>query len=115
MTNQRFKRFILNILNNEDIHTPPTSTFYNFHDIGLKWYKDWTTIFKKILIDIKEGKNYEPDQDNPTGNCVVKGPLANIEEWLSVYFTIKNKKYIVYMIKLEKPDDVYSKNFYSIS
>jgi hypothetical protein len=114
MTNQSFKRFIINILNNENIHTSPTSTFYNFHDIGLNWCKDWTTIFKKILNDIKAGINYETDNDNKIGNCVVKGPLANTIEWLSVYFTIKDKEYTLYMIKLEKPNDVYLKDFHSI-
>jgi len=114
MTNKSFKRFITNILINEGICIPPTSTFYNFHDIGKHWCVDWTTIFKKILNDIKTEINYETDNDNKKGKCVIKGPLANTEEWLSVYFTEKDKNYTAYMIKLEKPDDVSNKNFHSL-
>jgi len=62
MTNERFKRFIENILKNENIRISPASAFYNFNDVGENWCKDWTTIFKKILNDIKAGKNYEMEE-----------------------------------------------------
>jgi hypothetical protein len=114
MTIERFKRFIINILNNENIFTPPAAAFYNFHDLGENWCKDWTAIFKKILNDIKAGKNYETDNDNQAGNCVVK-PLANRIEWLAVYFSLQKGKYTIYMIKLETPDDVFHKDFHSVT
>lgn len=114
MTNKRFKLFIENILKNENIRIPPASAFYNFHDVGKNWNPDWTEIFKKILNDIKAGVNYDPDVDNPGGFCVVKGPLVNTGKWLSVYFTKQYEEYTIYMIKLEKPNDVFLKNFNSI-
>jgi len=102
------------MLKNANILMSPTSAFYNFNDVGKNWCKDWTTIFKKILDDIKAGKNYETDIDNDkVGKCVVK-PLANTTKWLAVYFVLQKGAYTIYMIKLENPADVIQKKFHSI-
>ena len=114
MTQRSFKRFIENILVNAGFDVPKTAVFYNFNDLGNNWCKDWTTIFKKILNDIKAGLNYNPDKDSKAGNCVVKGPLSNRIEWLAVYFQLDNMKYNLYMIKLETPEDVFYNHFHSL-
>ena len=115
MKQKSFERFIENILKNENFDVPTASTFYNFNDLGENWCKDWTTLFKKILKDIKAGVNYCPDEDNQEGHCVTDGPLSNRKEWLSVYFQLqKNGKHTIYMIKLEAPADVSSHNYSSL-
>ena len=68
---------------------------------------------KKILNDIKAGKNYEIDSDYNAGKCVAK-PLVNTTKWLAVYFVFQEGEYTIYMIKLEKPDDALQENFHLI-
>jgi len=114
MTQRRFKQHIENILCEKKFKTPKAAAFYNFNDLGKNWCIDWTTIFIKILNDIITGINYDIDKDNKIGNCVVKGPLVGIDEWLSVYFTKQDDEYTVYMIKLEEPSDVYYNHFHSM-
>lgn len=93
-----------------------TSANFNFNDLGKIWlHPNWTNLFMVTINDIKNGIGYRKDKSNKKGNCVLQFLNCNGKDmFLAVYFLKTNNNYTIYMIKLEKPEDVSDSHLHSL-
>jgi len=113
MTQKGFKRLLTSVCKGKNFASA-TTTFHNFLDLGLIWqHPYWTDVFKILLFEIENKKNYRKDKDNKEGSCVAYPIVTNNKnDWLAVYF--RTEDHWIYMIKIENAADIHNAHLHSL-